>query len=402
MPIKGTLSGRIPIHLWTDIAGVESSALQQLKDTTQVPILVQHLAAMPDVHTGAGATIGSVLATQGGVIPSAVGVDIGCGMCAMRLDGVHPSEITLRITEIRSLIERSIPVGFTANQKSTKAAVEWKGWQDFDKLPKELFDNRGKGRKYATLRSDAEHKLCSLGGGNHFIELSVSQDLDAWVVLHSGSRNIGLKLANHFIGKAKEICASRHLPIPNKDLAYLPADTDEFHQYMFAVQWAQNYAEENREQMLGRVLQVMDRILERTIDSSKQVNCHHNFVQEEEHFGQKVLITRKGAIQALKGQMGIIPGSMGSKSYIVRGLGNPDAFNSASHGAGRKMSRSEAKRTFTLEDALRQTEGVECKKDESVLDELPGAYKDIDVVMANQTDLVEKVETLKQLLCIKG
>ena len=393
MPIKITLNkARVPVYIWTDKESVESGALDQLSNTANLPFIFHHVSAMPDVHVGAGATIGSVIATEHAIVPSAVGVDIGCGMCAIKLNA-EASNIAQNLVPIRSAIESAIPLGMNGNNRVGREVKDWSGWEDFGpEVPTSLQDRR----------RDAEVKLCSLGGGNHFIEISLDELGSPWAMLHSGSRNIGLRIADFFIAAAQRICKDRGLALPDRDLAYLPEDTVEFHHYLLAMSWAQRYAAENRRLMMNRVLATVGRFAAISPILSEMINCHHNFAQYEDHYGKRVLITRKGAIQAQAGMMGIIPGSMGTDSYIVRGLGNQESFHSASHGAGRKMSRSAAKKLFTLDDVKAQTDGVECRKDISIADELPGAYKDIDTVMANQEDLVAKVAKLKQILCVKG
>lgn len=401
MPIKGVVQGRVPIKIWSDLQTVESAALDQLKNISSLPFVFKHVAAMADVHLGTGATVGSVVATKGAVCPAAVGVDIGCGMVAAKLKGVKSSALDNKLPTIRHSIERVVPVGFESNPKVGKDVRDWKGWDSWNTLHKDVHD----------LRSRAEAQLGSLGGGNHFIEVCVDTDDNVWVMLHSGSRNIGKSVAEVYIDDAKGLMKKMFISLPDPDLAYFAKESQEYANYIRDLSWAQDYAAKNRDIMMRRVLREVGyhlNILQQKdvrdlpVEVEMMVNCHHNFAAVENHYGENVLVTRKGAVRARKGDLGIIPGSMGTKSYIVRGLGNPDSFDSCSHGAGRRMSRGAAKKTFTIEDLKEQTKGVECRKDEAVLDEIPGAYKDIDVVMANQTDLVEVVAQLKQVMCIKG
>lgn len=401
MPIKGVIQGRVPIKIWSDLATVESAALDQLKNISALPFVFKHVAAMPDVHLGVGATVGSVVATKGAVCPAAVGVDIGCGMIAAKLKGVKSASLDGKLPAIRSSIERMVPVGFNSNQKVDKDARDWKGWETWSSLHKDVHDLKGR----------AESQLGSLGGGNHFIEVCVDTDDNVWVMLHSGSRNIGKSLAEVYITDAKSLMKKMFISLPDPDLAYFAKESKDYANYMHDLTWAQDYAAKNRDIMMRRTLREVGYHLgilrqkdvrDLPVEVEMLVNCHHNFAAQENHYGENVLVTRKGAVRARVGDFGIIPGSMGTKSYIVRGLGNPDSFDSCSHGAGRRMSRGAAKKTFTLADLEEQTKGVECRKDEAVLDEIPGAYKSIDEVMANQSDLVEVVAQLKQVLCIKG
>jgi len=393
MPVKGELKGNgVPVKLWTELASVESEALTQLKNVSGLPFVMNHVAVMPDCHVGKGATVGSVIATQGAVIPSAVGVDIGCGMSAVKLKGITVSSLG-DLAVLRHSIERSVPTGFSGNSRVGKDVKGWEGWDEFSKLHPDIQKEM----------SDAQTKLGSLGGGNHFIEICKDPTDNVWVMLHSGSRNIGLKIANIYIKKAKELMSQMYIQLPDRELAYLPATDISYSNYLRDLNWAQSYAFKNRELMRERILKdIFFAVGKEPFDLEMEVNCHHNFAAMEHHYGQNVLITRKGAIRARVGELGIIPGSMGTKSFIVRGLGNPLSFESSSHGAGRRMSRSAAKRTFTEEDIAKQLAGIECRKDKGIIDELPGAYKDVDVVMANQNDLVEVVTELKQIMCIKG
>lgn len=401
MSIKGVLSkARVPVKIWSDLSSVESSALDQLTNTANLPFVFKHVAAMPDVHLGTGATVGSVIATKGAICPAAVGVDIGCGMMAIKTD-LDAKVVQDKIATIRASIERSIPVGPEGNSKITTTVTNWQGWKTFADLHATKAHSKGENE----LFKRAMQQLGTLGGGNHFIEVCLDLDNNVWVMLHSGSRNIGKSLAEMHIYGAKQEMKKLFINLPDPDLAYFVEKTKEFDQYMYDLTWAQEFAAANREEMMRRVLKDLSFAVygeDGKIKKSMEVNCHHNYVSRENHYGENVLITRKGAVRARAGDLGIIPGSMGTKSYIVKGLGNQESFNSCSHGAGRRMSRGQAKRQFNLDDLALQTAGVECRKDDGVLDEIPGAYKDIDEVMENQKDLVEIVAQLKQILCIKG
>ena len=362
-----------------------------LRNVSRLPCLFKHIALMPDAHLGIGSMVGSVVATKEAVIPATVGVDIGCGMMAVKtpfksgiLDG--------KLKELRHEIERAIPVGFNAHKESDNDAARWNSWETFEDLHKGVQDRKVKAMK----------QLGTLGGGNHFIEICLDTEDNVWLMLHSGSRNIGKEIAERHIATAKTLHRLNELPDPN--LAYFIQGTDEFKNYWHDLDWAQSYALMNREVMMKRLLKSFNRMFnkDKAFRPEIAVNCHHNYVALEEHFGENVFITRKGAINAEVGRYGIIPGSMGAKSFIIKGLGNPQSYNSCSHGAGRKMSRTAAKKRFTREDLERMTRGVECRKDSGVIDEIPGAYKDIDQVMRNQSDLVEVVAELKQVVCVKG
>jgi tRNA-splicing ligase RtcB len=394
MPVETVLNARVPVKVWTD--QIEPDAMKQLKNTASLPFVFRHVAAMPDVHLGIGATVGSVVATKGAVCPAAVGVDIGCGMMAKKTSIPAERFDSEGLKKLRHSIEREIPVGFEQKREPFAAALEWMGKWDKPHAASEA------------LVQKAVHQLGTLGGGNHFIEICRDTDDDLlWVLLHSGSRNIGKSVAEIHIGKAKSAVRRLAESLPDPDLAYFAAGTREFREYREDVEWCQGYARQNREIMMDRILRQLAYALGFEGDSARlglttSVNCHHNYIADEVHFGEKVLVTRKGAIRAGKGELGIIPGSMGTGSFIVRGLGNREAFESAPHGAGRKMSRSEAKRRFTKEDLVCQTEGVECRKDAGVLDEIPGAYKPISEVIEKSSDLVEVVAGLKQIVCVKG
>lgn len=370
---------------------LEPEAHNQIINISNLPFIERHVAVMPDAHAGKGSTVGTVIATKGAIIPAAVGVDIGCGMCAVKL----PFKVDLlgdSLDVLRSSIERSVPVGFNSNDYIS------------DRVAKVISE-------MPVLKTHSINKaalqLGTLGGGNHFIEICQDENNNAWIILHSGSRNIGKTLAEIHIGKAKNLMKEYFITLPDSDLAYLVQNTTEFGEYINDLHWAQNYAKENRNEIMLRVLKDISYHVYGEYKGSDfmtilRVDCHHNYTQMENHFGKNLWITRKGAVSAREGEYGIIPGSMGSKSYIVKGKGNPLSFCSCSHGAGRRMSRAEAKRRFTVDDLKEQTSGIICRKDEDVIDEIPGAYKDIDEVMANQDDLVEIVHTLKQLICIKG
>ncbi len=385
-----TLKGAsVPIQLWAPVTEVESGALDQLKRVAALPWVFRHVAAMPDVHFGMGATVGSVIAMKGAVAPAAVGVDPGCGMAAVRTS-LGAADLPDSLKALRHAIERDIPVGFNQHKAALPEASAFPGlWKAFPHLAKEAQD----------LLSKAMAQCGTLGGGNHFIELCLDEVDRVWIMLHSGSRNLGKVLAEVNIAKARKLAHNQDLP--DRNLAVFLAGTPEMEAYLHDLAWAQDYAAANRQVMLGLLQNVVRRAFPDTTFETP-ISCHHNYVARETHFGEEVLVTRKGAIRAGAGELGIIPGSMGAKSFIVRGLGSAEAFCSASHGAGRRMSRSEAKRRFSLEDLAAQTQGIECRKDGGVVDEIPGAYKDIDQVMVHQADLVEPLHTLRQVLCVKG
>jgi len=386
---RSTLKGKnVPVRLWTDIHDVESKALDQLRNIAALPWVFKHVACMPDVHFGKGATVGSVIAMKGAVAPAAVGVDIGCGMAAVKTN-LMASDLPDSLKLLRHRVEKAIPVGFNSHDRVSKHAEKLPLFKEFHDLTDKVQDRLGKARK----------QIGTLGGGNHFIELCLATDQSVWLMLHSGSRNIGKTLAEIHMGRARKLAHNAELP--DKDLAVFLAGTRQMQEYRRDLYWAQRYAKANREVMLKLYQEVLEKLFPQ-VRFEKPITCHHNYVAEERHFGEEVFVTRKGAISAREGELGIIPGSMGTRSFIVRGRGNAEAFHSASHGAGRRMSRGQAKRTFSIDDLRAQTEGVECRKDRAVLDEIPGAYKDIDQVMANQQDLVEVVAELKQVMCVKG
>lgn len=398
MPVQITMTkGRVPVKIYTN--DVDSKALTQLYNISQLPFIHHHIAAMPDVHVGKGATVGSVIPTVKALIPAAVGVDIGCGMNAVRLS-LKAHQLPDNLRGLRTAIEAAVPVGLDQHKKdvaknSTIRAIAAGLEPIIEKHPKLYIK---KHRPFLTW----VRQLGTLGSGNHFIELCLDENNDVWIMLHSGSRGIGNQIGQYFIEKAKIAMGDQLGRLPDKELAYLSEGTDLFNDYLEAVEWAQDYAMENRKEMMRLVLEVLKKKLPAFKVTKEAINCHHNYISREFHFGETVYVTRKGAIQAEIDQLGIIPGSMGAKSFIVKGKGNLDSFCSCSHGAGRVMSRSKAKAHFNELDLIDQTQGVECRKDRGVLDEIPGAYKDIDTVMENQNDLIEVVHTLKQVMCIKG
>jgi tRNA-splicing ligase RtcB len=385
--------GARPIKIWTD--EVEDSALRQLKNIARLPFIAGNgVACMPDVHAGIGATVGTVIATDKAIVPAAVGVDIGCGMNAVRLS-LKACDLPDNLLTIRHQIERDVPLGAGGAHNEARQPD----------MPLDLASRYTHicARHEGVFNKNMGRQLGSLGSGNHFIELCIDEAQDVWVMLHSGSRGVGNLIGRYFIEKAKKRMEQYFISLPDGNLAYFPEDTDDFNDYVEAVNWAQDYALENRRVMMDAVIAALRRHIpvEFTI-THEAVNCHHNYVERENHFGRNLWVTRKGAIRAREGDLGIIPGSMGQRSYIVRGKGNLESYCSCSHGAGRKMSRAAARRTFTVADLEAQTAGVECRKDDAVLDEIPGSYKDIDKVMENQRDLVEVVHVLKQVLCVKG
>ena len=402
------LEGYSNVKMWTGTMDVEESAVKQLQNMSMLPILAGHLAIMPDVHFGLGATIGTVIPTRNAIIPAAVGVDIGCGMCAAKTN-LKASDLPESLTALRNQIERDVPVGFNDHgsrgpsiqgpyadflrQVSKKICQEFEGLAILNNIHRSL----SKGLNKVTSQ------LGTLGGGNHFIEICLDTQDNVWIMLHSGSRGMGNIIGQTAIEMAKDAQEIRKYGIPDKDLSWLDEGTEAFDTYIQAMMWAQKYARINRDVMMQVVIQGIKRKILPTIEVAGEiVNCHHNFTSIEEHFSEKMWVTRKGAVSAKKGEFGIIPGSMGAKSFIVLGKGNEDSYSSCSHGAGRIMSRNQAKKVFTKQDMEEQTLGVECRKDEKVIDEIPGAYKNIDDVMAAQEDLVSIVHTLKQILCVKG
>ena len=387
----------VPIKLWTDYNDVESEALTQLKNISSLPWVFKHVAVMPDVHYGKGATVGSVIAMKNAVSPAAVGVDIGCGMMATKTN-LKADDLPESLRDLRNQIERDIPVGFNSHSEEVFSKL-FKHGKNMSLVANLISDFYFIDDRVQNLYGKAICQIGTLGGGNHFIELCLDTEGFVWMMLHSGSRNIGKELATIHIGIAKGLIHNENLP--DKDLAVFLSKTKEMNNYRRDLFWAQRYAYLNRITMMELYKNAMKKFFP-NMETDLEVICHHNYVSEETHFGEDVVVTRKGAISAKEGEYGIIPGSMGAKSFIVKGKGNVDSFHSASHGAGRKMSRSKAKKHFSLDDLKSQTMGVECRKDEGVLDEIPGAYKDIEQVMAYQSDLVEIVAELKQIMCIKG
>lgn len=398
------VEGGVPIKMWTRGVPVEDGARAQLARAAQMPFVFKHVAVMPDVHIGIGATVGSVIPTKGAIIPAAVGVDIGCGMMAARTSLVA-SDLPDNLEAIRSAIERAVPHGRDVKQGKRDPG----SWGDPQPAIVDAWATLAErfGRivaKYPKLaKTNNLVHLGTLGTGNHFIELCLDTEQRVWIMLHSGSRGVGNAIGTFFIELAKQDMRKWFINLPDEDLAYFPEGTDHFEDYVEAVGWAQDFAALNRRTMMTNVIRVLRGQIAKPFDAEMEaVNCHHNYVSRENHFGQNVLVTRKGAVRAAKGVMGIIPGSMGAKSFIVRGLGNPESFDSCSHGAGRVMSRTAAKKLVTLDEHIADTAGVECRKDEGVIDETPKAYKPIEAVMAAQADLVEIVHTLKQVVCVKG
>ncbi len=389
--------------MWTRGVPVEAEAAQQLANTASLPFIFRHLAVMPDVHYGKGSTVGSVIPTKGAIIPAAVGVDIGCGMMAYQLT-LSAKDLPDSLADIRTDIERAVPHGFVTTPgralkggwETAPASVSTR-WRKLEERYNAILAKHPKIKHQRPV-----HQLGSLGTGNHFIELCLDEKDGVWVMLHSGSRGPGNQIGQYFIALAKEDMRTHFINLPDTNLAYLSEGTEHFDDYFEALMWAQDYALENRQAMMEAILRVLRDHLPPFQIGEHAVNCHHNYVAREKHFGDDVLITRKGAVRAAEGVMGIIPGSMGARSFIVRGKGNAQSFCSCSHGAGRVMSRTQAKKQFTLEDHARDTAGIECRKDEGVIDETPKAYKDIDAVMAAQSDLVEVVHTLRQVVCVKG
>ena len=399
MDVKG---GR-HVKMWTQGVPVEDEARRQLANTASMPFIFRHVAAMPDVHPGIGATVGSVVATKGAIIPACVGVDIGCGMMAVQTT-LKAADLPESLGDVRAEIERAVPHGFV-----TRGGYSHKGaWA----TPPDSVITRWAGlagrldaivAKSPRLKTKSpQHQLGTLGGGNHFIEVCLDAGQTVWVMLHSGSRGIGNLIGQQFIELAREDMRRHFINLPDRDLAYFPEGTEHFDDYIEAMQWAQDYAAENRRSMMDAVLCVLRQEIRPFQLGEVAVNCHHNYTARERHFDEDVLVTRKGAVRAGRGELGIIPGSMGARSYIVRGLGNPESFESCSHGAGRRMSRTAARKLFSIAEHEAATKGVECRKDKEVIDETPAAYKDIAAVMGAQKDLVEIVHTLKQVICVKG
>jgi tRNA-splicing ligase RtcB len=402
MPIALELnSGGVPVKVWTP--DLEASARRQLENVSRLPIIHGHIAAMPDVHAGIGATVGSVIPTKGAIIPAATGVDLGCGMNAVQLS-ITAKDLPTALGKIRSAIEAAVPVGFDMHASAKgRGGKRERTAKEMEKGLKQIAERNP---RIASMQKDFEgtwiRQLGTLGGGNHFIEVCLDESQNVWVMLHSGSRGIGNVIGRYFIERARREMERSDIHLPDRDLAWFAEGSPAFDEYVDAVHWAQDYALENRRQMMEGVLEAIKPHLPPFRIVGEAIQCHHNYVAREKHFGENLLITRKGAIRAGLGEMGIIPGSMGAKSFIVRGKGTPDSLCSCAHGAGRRMSRTEAKKRFSAADVERQTAGVECRKDSGVVDEIPGAYKDIEEVMANQSDLVDVVHTLRQVVCVKG
>lgn len=391
-----------PVKMWTRGVPVEEDAKRQLLRTAQMPFIFGHLAVMPDVHLGKGSTIGSVIPTLGAVIPAAVGVDIGCGMIATRTS-LTAGDLPDHLHAWRAAIERAVPHGRTPGKRDVGAWTDPppsvnRAWAELAPGFKRIAD------KYPKLANTNNHcHLGTLGTGNHFVEICLDEADRVWFMLHSGSRGVGNAIGTHFIELAKRDMERFFVKLPDADLAYFPQETEHFADYVEAVGWAQEYARLNRALMMRHVVEAIRAVAGMPFEAETEaVNCHHNYVQRERHFGRDIWVTRKGAVSAQKGELGIVPGSMGARSYIVRGKGEEQSFCSCSHGAGRLMSRAEAKRRYGVQDQIRATAGVECRKDAAVIDEIPLAYKDIDAVMRAQADLVEIVHTLKQVVCVKG
>src|SRR5262245_41788028 len=391
-----------PIKMWTQGVPVEEAAKEQLLNTAKMPFIYKWIAVMPDVHVGKGATIGSVVPTKRAIIPAAVGVDIGCGMAAVKTT-LTASDLPDTLAGVRGAIEHAVPHGKTFGGRDKGA------WtippNNVDQAWEMLLPRFTKiVEKYPQLHKTNNYvHLGTLGTGNHFIEVCLDEANTVWLMLHSGSRGVGGAIGSLFIELAKQDMRTWLINLPDMDLAYLPEGTEHFNDYVEAVEWAQDYARLNREIMMQNLIRAVRSVITKPFETHiEAVNCHHNYVAREHHYGEDVLVTRKGAVRARLGELGIIPGSMGTRSYIVRGLGNEESFQSCSHGAGRVMSRTEAKKRFTVDDHIAATQGIECRKDEDVIDETPAAYKPIDAVMHAQRDLVEIVYTLKQVVCVKG
>jgi tRNA-splicing ligase RtcB len=395
-------SGGVPIKLWTRGVPLEDEARRQLINMAALPFIHRWIAVMPDVHLGKGATVGSVVPTVGAIVPAAVGVDIGCGMIATRTT-MNASDLPDNLAGLRSAIEHAVPHGRSPGARDRGAwanppDASLEGWSTLESDFREIT------AKYSKLaKTNNLNHLGTLGTGNHFVEVCLDEADQVWFMLHSGSRGVGNAIGTHFIELAKEDMRRWMINLPDQDLAYLPEGSEHFADYVFAVDWAQRFARTNRAIMMRHVVEAAKKVIAKPFDAATEaVNCHHNYVSREHHYGADVLVTRKGAVSAQRGEMGIIPGSMGAKSFIVRGLGNPESFHSCSHGAGRVMSRTEARKRISVEDHKRATAHVECRKDAEVIDESPAAYKPIDAVMAAQSDLVEIVHTLRQVVCVKG
>ncbi len=399
--------GKATIKAWTKGVPFEEEAQKQLNNIASMPLVHSHIAVMPDVHLGKGATIGSVIPSIDAIIPAAVGVDIGCGMVATKTT-LTAAQLPDNLSAIRHAFEAAVPHGRTSGRRGRKTrdkgawhnipdlvATEWQKLQlRFEKICE----------KHPAIRqSNNVNHLGTMGTGNHFLELCLDEHGAVWIMLHSGSRGVGNRIGTYFIELAKKEMQRHQINLPDVNLAYLKEGSEYFDDYVEAVEWAQDFAAKNREiMMFNAIAALREQIPVEFSTAELAVNCHHNYIAREHHFGKDCFVTRKGAVRAKKGEMGIIPGSMGERSFIVRGLGNPESFNSCSHGAGRVMSRTKAKKVYSVKDQIEATQGVECRKDEAVIDEIPHAYKNIDNVMEAQKDLVEVVYTLKQIVCVKG
>ena len=397
-------AGGVPVRMWVEGVPVEDAARRQLEQIARLPVVWPHVAAMPDVHLGIGATVGSVVPTRHAIIPAAVGVDIGCGMIAARTSLVA-GDLPDQLAGVRSAIEKAVPHGRTSNRGGRDKGA-WNdvpqtaanAWKDLDADFKRLCELHPRLKNTNNLAH-----LGTLGTGNHFVEVCLDEEDVVWMMLHSGSRGVGNAIGTHFIELAQADMRNHISNLPHRDLAYFQEGSPHFDEYVFAVDWAQRFARENRAIMMGNALAALKKSIRKPFKLiGEAVNCHHNYVQRETHFGESLFVTRKGAVSAQKGQLGIIPGSMGARSFIVRGLGNEDSFCSCSHGAGRVMSRTRAREMISLEQHAKATAHVECRKDKDVIDESPAAYKPIDQVMQAQRDLVEIVHTLRQVVCVKG
>ena len=397
--------GQVPIKAWTKGVPFEDAAIAQLNNIAQMSLVHSHIAVMPDVHMGKGATIGSVIPSVDAVIPAAVGVDIGCGMVATKTT-LTASQLPDNLAAIRHAFEAAVPHGRTGRGRGARDRGAWHNipdvvageWQKLEKRFEKICVKHP-----AIKNSNHVNHLGTMGTGNHFLELCLDENNAVWIMLHSGSRGVGNRIGTYFIELAKKEMERHQINLPDMDLAYLKEGSEYFDDYVEAVEWAQDFAAKNREIMMFNAIKALKKQIPIAFETAElAVNCHHNYISREHHFGKDCFVTRKGAVRAQKGEMGIIPGSMGARSFIVRGLGNPDSFNSCSHGAGRVMSRTKAKNVFNIQDQIAATQGVECRKDAAVIDEIPHAYKDIEKVMAAQQDLVEVVHTLKQIVCVKG
>lgn len=400
-------TSNVPVKMWTKGVPVEDDARQQLINTAKMPFIFQHIAVMPDVHLGKGSTIGSVIPTKGAIIPAAVGVDIGCGMNVMATD-LTAADLP-DLAALRRAIEAAVPHGRTTGRGRRDTGA----WENPPANVAEKWKQLEEGyqwltQKYPRFRNTNSYKhLGTLGTGNHFIEICLDEADRVWIMLHSGSRGIGNAIGTYFIELAQKEMQERLDTLPSRDLAWFEEGSEYFEDYLKAVSWAQQFASLNRDAMMENVMAALQTLTRKKVKKRpalemENINCHHNYVQKEQHFGEEIFVTRKGAVSAQRGQYGIIPGSMGAKSFIVRGLGNEESFCSCSHGAGRVMSRTKAKKLFSVDDQVRATAHVECRKDADVIDEIPMAYKDIDAVMAAQSDLVEVIYTLRQVVCVKG